>query len=267
MEKVKAISILLGLSILLIFHVFLFSEEINKNIEKSFSVNETYTLIVDNVNGGIVISNWDKNEIYVKANMKVKKEEEFERVNLKMEEIGNTIKIEVDYYENHYDGFWSFIKYLKNISKHQKADVDINIKMPKKTKLVKASTVNGDISIEGIDAELKVEAVNGELELIDVENRIKGETVNGSIEAKLNKLNDNVSLETVNGKIRIYLPADVKADIKAENINGSIKTDFPLTVTGDIVGKSVFGKVGGGGNRINCETVNGSIYILKHPQY
>ena len=70
-------------------------------------------------------------------------------------------------------------------------------------------------------------------------------------------------LKTVNGGITVELPASVAADIHAETVNGSIETDFPLTVTGKFVGRRIDGVIGGGGRRLELETVNGSIALRK----
>lgn len=243
--------------------ILAFGEESIKNIEKSFAVDELAKLYVENVNGNVVVNSWDKKEIYIKANVVAKDKEQLDNTFVKIDKIGNDIKVDIKYSEERYDSFWSFIRYLKNLGRHSKSNVDIHVNMPKRIDLVKINTVNGDVNVREVDATLKVETVNGEIELSNVGKGVKAETVNGSIEVILNQLNEDVNLETVNGRIKLYLPSDAKANVHAENINGSIKTDFPLTMKGEIVGKNISGQIGGGGKRVDCETVNGSIYILK----
>lgn len=261
----KRINLIMAILVIIIinFSILIFGEEAIKNIEKSFAVNEWTKLYVKNVNGDVVVSSWDKNEIYIKANVLARDKEQLDNTFMKIEKFGNDIKVEVKYSEERYDSFWSFISYLKNLVRHSKSIVDIQINMPKKIDLVKIDTVNGDINVREVETTLKVETVNGEIELANVGKGVKAETVNGSIEVILNQLNEDVNLETVNGRIRLYLPSDAKANVRAANINGSIKTDFPLKIKGEIVGKNISGKIGVGGKKINCETVNGSIYILK----
>jgi len=251
----------------LIFVVFIsssiYADELTKKIEKSITVKEGAKLKAENINGDIVLNCWDNNYVNIKATIVASKTEDLERISVDINKIENDVKVEVRYSEDHYDNFWSFIRYLKNIGKHGKANVNIDIKVPKNMGSINLETVNGDINIKDTDIPLRLETVNGEIEAFEVSKLLKAETVNGSIEISIKQLNDDIDLETVNGRIKIYLPADVKADISAENINGSIKTDFPLIVSGEIIGKNLKGKIGGGGTKIRCETVNGSIYILK----
>ena len=51
-------------------------------------------------------------------------------------------------------------------------------------------------------------------------------------------------------------------DVRAETVNGRLSNDFGIEVKkGRYVGASMNGTIGGGGPRIDLETVNGSIHI------
>ncbi|OGF66883.1 MAG: hypothetical protein A2Y62_01415 [Candidatus Fischerbacteria bacterium RBG_13_37_8] len=253
----------------LVFGVVLFSAILliaadnSKEITNKFTVTTGSYLLLENVNGDVVITSWNKNEIDVKAKLRANNEEALSNTNLKMEQVGNEVRIEVKYKEFNKDGFWAFIKYLKHMGHGANATVDFDIKVPAYLHLKSIDTVNGDVRISKVSGNVNVETVNGEIELVEVGKRVTADTVNGSIDVIMSTLEDDVKLETVNGRIRIYLPGEINADVKAENINGSIKTDFPLTVSGKIAGKEIYGKIGRGGNTISCETINGSIQILK----
>ena len=73
---------------------------------------------------------------------------------------------------------------------------------------------------------------------------------------------DGVDLEAVNGSIDLYLASSVGADIRAESVNGALANDLGIEVTkGKYVGSSFNGSIGGGGSRVELETVNGSINV------
>jgi len=92
-------------------------------------------------------------------------------------------------------------------------------------------------------------------------------TVNGTIHVAFKNAAGSgpLSLKTVNGGITMEVPADIKATLDAKTVNGSIHTDFPLTVQGTISKRHLTGTIGGGGRRIDLETVNGGVELRKTP--
>jgi len=93
----------------------------------------------------------------------------------------------------------------------------------------------------------------------------RGTTVNGSITARVGRAAWEGTLEfsTVNGGIRVILPADLDADVEARTVNGSIDSDFPITMQGRMRQREFRGRIGKGGRKLELTTVNGSIELRK----
>jgi DUF4097 and DUF4098 domain-containing protein YvlB len=72
---------------------------------------------------------------------------------------------------------------------------------------------------------------------------------------------DRLELETVNGAIRLELPADARGRVEGQTVNGGISSDFPLEVQGKWGPKHLSGELGSGGGRVSLRTVNGSIHL------
>jgi DUF4097 and DUF4098 domain-containing protein YvlB len=125
-------------------------------------------------------------------------------------------------------------------------------------------TVNGGISARGIEAEAEAHTVNGGID-VEAMGSTRAETVNGGIQARIGGAGwtKPLHLKTVNGGIEVTLPADTAADVEASTVNGHIDTDFPLTVQGRFNRRRVRGSIGGGGPRLELETVNGPIELKK----
>ena len=66
---------------------------------------------------------------------------------------------------------------------------------------------------------------------------------------------------TVNGSIKLNLPAGLSTEVKARTVNGDISTEFPLTVVGRFSRKQLDGSIGGGGRTLELHTVNGGIAL------
>ncbi len=106
--------------------------------------------------------------------------------------------------------------------------------------------------------------MNGDVR-VSTSHLAKANTVNGSIRASLGRADWTGKLEfsTVNGGIRVELPADVSTEVSASTVNGSMETDFPLTVSGRFSMKNMRGTIGQGGRSLELETVNGSIELKR----
>jgi DUF4097 and DUF4098 domain-containing protein YvlB len=151
---------------------------------------------------------------------------------------------------------------------------------------VDAHTSNGSIEIEGVRGAATLKSSNGRIQVESVGGALDAETSNSSITARLDSAPASATrLITSNGAIDLTLGASPKADIKAETrnsgitvrlpaglgahlvagtSNGSINSEFDLSSQGGEDKKHhVDGVIGGGGPRIELNTSNGGIRILK----
>ncbi len=141
--------------------------------------------------------------------------------------------------------------------------VDFEIKVPAGVRFI-GRTVNGDVDATGLTADADVSTVNGDVH-VSTAGEAEASTVNGGIRASMGRAtwSGTVEFHTVNGSIEVTLPSDFSADVRASTVNGDISTDFPLTVTGRFGPRRISGTVGGGGRKLELETVNGSISLRK----
>ena len=121
-------------------------------------------------------------------------------------------------------------------------------------------TVNGDVEVRGLDAEVRARSVNGDVEL-STTGAAEASTVNGSIRAVLGSLASGLSFETVNGSIDLDVPDDAGADVEARWVNGGLETELPLRLRGALGRRRAEGTLGAGGPLLDLTTVNGSIRI------
>ena len=74
---------------------------------------------------------------------------------------------------------------------------------------------------------------------------------------------DDLTFETVNGRITVELPDNTNADVRAETLNGGISSDFPMTVSGRFGSRRLNGTIGNGGRDLRLKTVNGAIRLRR----
>lgn len=140
-------------------------------------------------------------------------------------------------------------------------------------------TVNGEeVRVAGVrPAHFEIRNVNGELHLADLAGSGTAATVNGPIEASwATAPTGDSQFVTVNGEVAITAPADLHADLTVSTLNGEAWTDFDTTVlaNGAPAAEREGGRtrwtssprrmrIGGGGPRLELQTVNGSITLRR----
>jgi hypothetical protein len=222
--------------------------------------HQTYTLAkngrvqLDNVNGKVRITAWERGEIKVDAIKRGDSQADLDAVKIEVESKPDQIRIST----KHPQSKWSWRK------KGNSASVDNEIKVPAQARLQKVENVNGSLEIEGVGGEVEASTVNGKLLAKGLGADAKLSSVNGTVEAAFETLEGvkSVSVETVNGKVDLTLPANADAEVSASTVNGGIQGDGELKAKKNWpVGNNLRGTLGKGGTQVRAETVNGAIRI------
>ena len=141
-------------------------------------------------------------------------------------------------------------------------NVEFSLKVPAGVSFV-ARTVNGSVHADGLGGDVAGYTVNGSVQL-DAQGRAQAETVNGSIRATLGKVDwkDPVAFRTVNGSVRVSLPASANASVRVETVNGGIESEFAMSGVTK-TRRSLSGTIGSGGRELQIKTVNGSVALRR----
>lgn len=226
---------------------FVFSYEYEEKIEKSFNLNKDGIFKLSNINGKIVVSTHNKNEVLIKAVKSASKKSTLDNVKVNFEYKDNKLKV---YTEKH-RGTCNF-------------KVDFFVKLPEQISYVKLESVNGKIDVIGKFKTIDSNTVNGKIMFEGSFTSTNLKTVNGSINLYVKgDLKGNISAKTVNGSVKIEMKRNSSFTVNASTINGSIKTDFEASITRGFVGSKMEGTVNEGKHKISIKTVNGSIKLFK----
>jgi len=159
--------------------------------------------------------------------------------------------------------------------------IDFTIQVPTNTSM-KLSTVNdGDIYVENVVGDIEVSNTNGKVTAENISGSAVIHALNGNIVATFPRVNQQkpMSFSSLNGKIDVTLPPDIKATLYLRTDQGEIYTDFDMQVERASVkteeGKEKRGKyrvsfergmkgtINGGGLEISAKNFNGDIYFRK----
>lgn len=225
---------------------------LTKEFSQTYPLKAGGSVTLDNVNGDVTITGWDRDEVSVEATVESKKQSGLDRIEVVVKATSNSVHIETDY-ENDRRGW------------NDGGEVTYTIKMPRGAELRDVDLVNGDLKVEGVSGKIQASAVNGKITVGDLSGDAKLDTVNGSIEAGFDQVggSQRIDIESVNGSITVRLPRNADAEVDISTVHGGIRNDFGLDVDdGDYVGHDLRGRLGSGGARIHIENVNGAVKLL-----
>lgn len=141
--------------------------------------------------------------------------------------------------------------------------VDFEVQVPAGVEFT-GKTVNGEMSVEGLKADVRASTVNGSVR-VTTTGLAEASTVNGSVYVEMGRADwpDELDFSTVNGRITLILPAKLNTEVRASTVNGDMETDFPMTVSGRFGPRRWRGTIGAGGRTLSLSTVNGEIRLKR----
>jgi hypothetical protein len=105
---------------------------------------------------------------------------------------------------------------------------NFEITVPANTALEIQNGWNGSVKVERVTGDVEIKGLNCEVKLTDLGGGAIVETMNGEIAASFATLPDQkpVSFSSMNGEVKLRVPADAKANVRFRTHHGAILTDF-----------------------------------------
>lgn len=223
-----------------------------EEFHKTYPLSATGRVELRNINGGVKITGWDRNEVQVDAIKTGESKQVLDEARIEVNASADAIAIKTQYpnEENRNNG-------------HHSAKVEYSLHVPRGAQLEQIENVNGAVSVQGVNGKIHISSVNGSVEAQDAKNDLKLASVNGRVRGVLSAMSptQNISLDCVNGAVELTLPSDANVELSANTVHGSINNDFNVPVKRGFVGNNLQAKLGTGATRAKLSTVNGSIRI------
>ena len=210
---------------------------------------------LDNINGPVHISAWDRNEVQLDAIKSANTKERLAKAKIEIDSGNDYLSIRTRYRHHDLTFNWD--------SHNNPASIEYTLTVPRGARLDDIKLINGSLELTALSGEVRASCINGRLEAHNLAGRSHLSTVNGELRADFDQLaGSHLELNSVNGEVELRIPSDSKADIAASTVSGRIENDFGLHVTHHrIVGHDLRGELAGGGTRIELRNVNGSIDV------
>jgi hypothetical protein len=231
-----------------------FTEEFHK----VYPLSAQGRIEIENLNGPVHITGWDRDEVKVDAVKTAWTKERLDeaRIEIHAEQNGLSIRTE---YPDHDHTFNSGSDGEHN----NPASVEYTITVPRQARLDEIELVNGRLDMQDLTGDVRASCVNGRIESRNLQGRLELNTVNGELDASMDQVpSSELKLSSVNGRLRVTLPSDARAEVEANTISGNISNEFGLPITRhQFVGRSLHGQLAGGGTLVKLSNVNGGIEI------
>lgn len=229
-----------------------------EEVHKVFPLSAQGRLELENINGPVHITGWDRPEVKIDAVKSAWSKERLGEARIEIDASADRISIRTEY-PGHNHNF----NYGDDGERNNPARVEYTISVPRQASLDEIKLVNGRLDVQDVAGEVRASCVNGRMEVRNLQGRTELNTVNGELDASVAQLpSSGVKLSSVNGRLHVTLPSDASAEVEASAMSGHISNDFGLTeIRHQYVGRSMHGQLGGGGALVKLSTVNGSIEI------
>lgn len=164
--------------------------------------------------------------------------------------------------------------------------VDLILRVPTNCSMNLSTVNDGNIEVDNVNGDLEVNCTNGSVKLTGISGSAVAHALNEDLTAIFTKVNPQkpMSFSSLNGKIDVTLPADVKASVYLKSEQGEIYSDFDMKILTENIApserkdnesggkkgkfrvsveKTTRGVINGGGQEIQFTNFNGDIYIRK----
>ena len=224
-------------------------------VEESVPLDGGGRMVLENVNGNVEVTTWDRDEVHVEATKTASAlsesdaEKALEKISVEIDRSAGLVKIGVARPKS---SNWLF--------GGASTGVHFQISVPASAE-IDLKTTNGRLKIAETRGEVHARSVNGRIDLREVRGPAEARAVNGSIRAEMVAFGDgsDLKLTTTNGSIKVSLPSDARAYLDALTTNGAIRSD--LEVDGEHGRRRWRGQINGGGGQLSLRTTNGSIRL------
>jgi hypothetical protein len=224
----------------------------DENFHQIYPLAAGGSFALENVNGSVQVEGWSRDEVEVSA---VKTATRSDSRNL------SQVKIEVD--QSHPGQVAVHTRYPQG--EGAEVAVEYHVRVPYRILLGSIETVNGSVTVRGVEGGGELRSVNGNVEVFDSSGRFSEKTTNGNLRLELRELMSGgpMNLETVNGSVVLGLPEGARADLKVLAMNGDFYSELPVTSAASKPAARAFhAKLGTGGGEISVRTINGGIRLV-----
>lgn len=297
-KKDYIVVILAIIGLIYLFSPAIYGQDLKLLHEKTFQTSPGKKLTVEGSSGDIIITTWDKSEVFVKISCN---DNALEKMQFKMELVDDGILVKgerksTDWFSNIRVKYEVIIpsKYsvyaktsggdinIKNVDgkielNTSGGDIDVqssvgklngktsggDVDIKNQNGDIDVKTSGGDITLSGIKGDVNCKTSGGDIEIISNDGKINGSTSGGDITLDYSGPNKGVELSTSGGDIKILVPSDFGAKAELKTSGGKVSCNLNTSNVVEIKSTKFEADLNNGGAPLICKTSGGSISVKK----
>src|SRR5579864_1801561 len=164
---------------------------LSEEFHQTYAITSDGRIELDNINGDVHISSWDRNEVKVDAVKYADTKERLDEAKIEIDSGKDYLSIRTKYPDHNNSWNWG--------SHNNPASVEYTLTVPRNARLDEIKLINGPLDIAGVTGEVRASCINGELRAQDLAGRARLSTINGRLDARFGRLaGSSVELNSVN---------------------------------------------------------------------
>src|SRR6267378_6920169 len=153
---------------------------VTEEFHKTYPLSAEGRVELENINGPVHITSWDRNEVKVDAIKRAWNKERLDEAKIAISSRPDSLSIRTEY-PGRDNTFW-------NDRHDNPASVEYTLVVPRRARLDEIKLVNGSLDIQDVAGEVRASCVNGRLQARNLEGRTDLGTVNGELDASMSRL-------------------------------------------------------------------------------
>ncbi len=231
--------------------------------EKTFPTTEGKTVHVKVSGGDVLLSSWDKNEVYVKI---LGNENAEERLEFDLNSTDDGVEI-ISRKRNSGINWFHNIQVRVEVKVPQKYNSDINtsggdISYSGINGIARLNTSGGDVEGENFGGRLDISTSGGDISLNGRDTEIDARTSGGDIELNYSGTNMGIDLSTSGGDITVKLPDDFNASIELSTSGGDVSCSHKMNNVTKMSHSKLIADLNSGGKKLSAHTSGGDVEVL-----
>jgi DUF4097 and DUF4098 domain-containing protein YvlB len=270
--------------------------------EKTFHISSGKELKLDASVGDVMITTWNKDEVYIKVLGNEKAEDKMtfdfnanddvveviaqkeswfsgwfgssgislrfeikvpERFNNKVSTSGGDIKLADVIGANYLKTSGGDLRIRNTVGELKASTSGGDIILDGNKGNLSVSTSGGDINAKDFDGDLYASTSGGDVKLKGTNSKVDAETSGGDIYLEYWGKNKGIDLSTSGGDIYIKVPVDFSALVRLATSGGDISTEIGVNNVKKMSSHKLEGELGNGGSPLHATTSGGDIVVSK----
>ncbi|PEN13779.1 hypothetical protein CRI94_06840 [Longibacter salinarum] len=247
------------------------AQDAERMVSDTVPLDANGTVSVDNHDGEIRITTWDRSEVSYEARIVHDEQDNIDQTKIRVQSSNGRVSIESDFDDVENDGFWGGrsvpdVYYTLRVPRTASVEIDDHgsdltieglqgdVDVDKHDGEIVLSDIDGDVEIDTHDSPIRLSNIAGAVEIDTHDGSVEAtglqgpfevDTHDGKIDAAFTSLNDGVEIDSHDARVILRLPAeaaftlrtdmgdDARIDVEPEmNVESRDEGDLRATVNG-----------------------------------